>query len=177
MVRYLVPLGIFGLLIVAFLFGLQHDPRKIPSVLIDKPVPAFSLAELSEPDVMITEQGLPSRPFLLNVWASWCTACLQEHPLLVSLSEQTGITIYGLNYKDEREAALQWLQRYGNPYEKSLFDHEGKTGIELGVYGVPETFIIDGNGIIRHKHIGPISGDSLRDTIMPILKQLKAEST
>ena len=177
MARYLVPLVIFVLLIVAFLFGLQNDPRKIPSALINKPVPSFTLQELHEPEQVITEKDFPATPFILNVWASWCTACLQEHPLLLALSKQSGITIYGLNYKDTREAALDWLHEHGDPYVKSLFDNNGDTGIELGVYGVPETFIVDQHGIIRYKHIGPVSEESMVDTILPLLNELSKDAT
>ena len=172
MLRYLVPLGVFGLLIVVFLFGLQTDPRKIPSVLIDKPVPEFQLQDLHDPGVLLSVNDLPDKPFLLNVWASWCAACLTEHPLLLVLSEQADIDIYGLNYKDTREDALAWLNEHGNPYQQSLFDNSGSMGIELGVYGVPETFIIDSQGIIRYKHIGPVTSDSLRDEILPRMETL-----
>lgn len=175
MLRYLIPLGIFLLLILAFLYGLKHDPGKIPSVLIDKPLPEFSLQDLNDENILITGTGLPAKPFLLNVWASWCAACLVEHPLLVALSENTDIEIIGINYKDTREEAFKWLRNHGNPYQRSMFDQQGLFGIDLGVYGVPETFVVDGHGVIRYKHIGPITEESLLDTILPLLESLNDE--
>ena len=171
--RYLIPLAIFILLIALFGLGLQYDPRKVPSPLIDKPVPAFALPELHSPDSTFTAENLKGQVSLLNVWASWCVACRQEHPLLVELSRSNIIAIYGLNYKDTREEALRWLNNYGDPYDLSIFDQSGKVGIDFGVYGVPETYLLDKNAIIRYKHIGPITQDILEKKLLPLIKQLK----
>ena len=170
--RYLVPLGIFFLLVLIFGLGLQYDPRKVPSPLIGKAVPAFTLPELGSPDKTFSADDLKGQVSLLNVWASWCVTCRHEHPLLVALSRTNSIKIYGLNYKDTRNDALQWLNKFGDPYSKSLFDQDGKVGIDFGVYGVPETYVLDRDAIIRYKHIGPITQDILESKILPLIKQL-----
>ncbi len=171
--KYLLPLALFVLLVVAFVYGLQHDPREIPSVLIDKPLPEFQLQDLLSQTVL-ENRSLPEHAFLLNVWASWCVACLNEHPLLLELAKYQ-IPIYGINYKDERNDALVWLQERGDPYVASLYDNKGSLGIELGVYGVPETFVIDRNHIIRYKHIGPVTEAALTNDILPLLEKLENE--
>ena len=170
--RYLVPLGIFFLLVLIFWLGLQYDPRKVPSPLIGKPVPAFTLPELRTPDKTFSADDLKGQVSLLNVWASWCVACRHEHPLLVAMSRSNIVKIYGLNYKDTRDQALQWLENYEDPYETSLFDEAGKVGIDFGVYGVPETYVLDRDAIIRYKHIGPITQDILETELLPLIKQL-----
>lgn len=170
--RFLVPLvavfGLFGLLAV----GLSLNPREVPSPLIGKPAPAFSLTQLENPEQVLTEAVLLDNVTLVNVWATWCVACRAEHDVLLALHE-AGVPIIGLNYKDERPAALQWLVERGNPYVLSLFDPDGLAGIDWGVYGVPETFIVDKAGIIRYKHIGPITIESVREQILPMIKQIK----
>jgi len=158
MKRFLLPLGIFLALAIFLALGLKLDPREVPSPLIDKPAPAFALPALSDP--------------ARNVWASWCGACREEHPVLVEFARRQVMPIYGLNYKDERPAGLAWLQAGGNPYVDSLFDHDGLIGIDYGVYGVPETFIIDKAGVIRYKHTGPITPQVLQDKIEPLLRRL-----
>ncbi|HEX9178945.1 MAG TPA: DsbE family thiol:disulfide interchange protein [Burkholderiales bacterium] len=173
MVRFLVPLAIF-LIVAAFLVkGLFLNPREVPSPLIDKPAPAFKLTQLHAPDQSLAREDLKGKVWLLNVWASWCVSCREEHPLLVELSRQNVVPIYGLNYKDQREAALGWLQQFGNPYVASVTDLDGRVGIDYGVYGVPETFVIDKNGIIRYKQIGPITPDALNSKIIPLVKKLQ----
>lgn len=172
MLRFLLPLGLF-LVIAAFLgVGLNRDPREVPSPLIGKPAPEFALATLHDPGKTLQRADLLGKVWMLNVWASWCVACRQEHPLLVELAGQNLVPIYGLNYKDKRDEALAWLGRYGNPYVVSLADTEGLVGIDYGVYGVPETFVIDKQGTIRLKHIGPVTPEALRDTIMPMVRKL-----
>ena len=172
MKRYLLPLLVFVVLVGFLAVGLTLKPREVPSPLIDKPAPAFSLPLLDAPDKSLSAQDLRGKVWLLNVWASWCVACRQEHPLLVELAKSGTVPIYGLNYKDKRPDALQWLERFGNPYTQSIADTAGLVGIDYGVYGVPETFVIDKSGVIRHKLIGPITPESLRDEILPLVKKL-----
>ena len=173
MKRYLLPLLVFVLLAGFLAVGLQRDPREVPSPLIDKPAPAFSLPQLDTPDQQVSPKDLLGQVWLLNVWASWCVACRQEHPLLVDVSKSGQVKLYGLNYKDKREDALGWLQQFGNPYLKSMSDTEGLVGIDYGVYGVPETFVIDKQGIIRYKQIGPVTPEALRDTLLPLVAKLE----
>jgi len=170
--RYLIPLVLFFVLLVLFGISLKFDPRKIPSPLIDKPMPVFSLPRLKEPDAILSTDDLSGEVVLLNVWASWCIACRQEHPILTEMTEDRNVKIYGLNYKDMREKALRWLEQHGDPYIISAFDQNGKVGIDLGVYGVPETYVLDRNGIIRYKHIGPITRDVMDSTILPLIQRL-----
>lgn len=162
MMRYLIPLFAFIVLAAFLLVGLTLNPRQVPSPLIDKPAPIFQLNHLHEPDRLMASQDNLGKVWLLNVWASWCVACRDEHPLLVQLANSGIVPIYGLNYKDERTTALQWLKRYGDPYTISIVDPDGRVGIDYGVYGVPETYVIDKKGIIRHKQIGPVTVDSLQ---------------
>jgi cytochrome c biogenesis protein CcmG/thiol:disulfide interchange protein DsbE len=170
--RYLIPLIVFVVMVGFLAVGLNLKPREVPSPLIDKPAPAFSLARLDAPEQQLGLEDLKGQVWLLNVWASWCVACRQEHPLLVDLARQNVVPIYGLNYKDKRDEALAWLGRYGNPYAVSLSDTEGLVGIDYGVYGVPETFVVDKSGTIRLKHIGPVTPEALRDTILPLVRKL-----
>ena len=175
--RYLLPPALFAVLVLFLAVGLSIDPKLVPSPLIDKPLPAFNLPKLKTPDNNIKSNDFQGDVVLLNVWASWCVSCRVEHPLLVELSKNKEMLIYGLNYKDTRTDAIQWLQHFGDPYRASAFDEHGLTGIDLGVYGVPETYIMDRAGIIRYKHIGPITREALDDTILPLIVKLKASST
>ena len=172
MKRYLIPLIVFVVLVGFLAVGLNLKPREVPSPLIDKPAPDFSLTRLDAPEQKLSLQDLKGQVWLLNVWASWCVACRQEHPLLVELAGQKLVPVYGLNYKDKRDDALAWLRRHGDPYVLSLADTDGLVGIDYGVYGVPETFVIDKQGTIRLKHIGPVTPEALRDTILPMVKKL-----
>jgi len=174
MKRYLLPLAVFLVLAGFLAVGLNRDPHEIPSPLVDKPAPAFNLPRVDDPMQMISTQDLRGQVWLLNVWASWCVACRQEHPLLVELARTGAIKVYGLNYKDKREDALGLLRKSGDPYVKSVSDTEGLVGIDYGVYGVPETFVIDKQGVIRYKQIGPITAEALRDTLLPLVKKLEA---
>ena len=171
--RFLVPLGIFALLVVFLAVGLTRDPREVPSPLIDKPAPTFRLTELHTPDSVLTPAELKGKVWLLNVWASWCVSCREEHPLLVELGRSNVVPIYGLNYKDQSPAALKWLEDMGNPYIASLVDADGRVGIDYGVYGVPETFVIDRDGVIRYKQIGPITPQALKEKILPLVRKLQ----
>ncbi|MGQ0578834.1 MAG: DsbE family thiol:disulfide interchange protein [Betaproteobacteria bacterium] len=173
MKRFLVPLGIFLVLSVFLAVGLKLDPREVPSPLIDKPAPPFELAQLQDPGKTFAPGDLKGRVWIFNVWASWCVTCLQEHPLLVELSRRNLVPIYGLNYKDGRDNALKWLAKHGNPYTLSAMDADGRVGIDYGVYGVPETYVIDKNGIIRFKQIGPVTPKVLEEKILPLLRQLQ----
>jgi cytochrome c biogenesis protein CcmG/thiol:disulfide interchange protein DsbE len=172
--RYLVPLGIFLVLVVFLGVGLGLNPRQVPSPLIDRPAPAFVLPQLHAPEKSIGPEALRGQVWLLNVWASWCVSCRQEHPVLIDLAKSGEVPIYGLNYKDQREDALRWLVQWGDPYKLSIMDVKGATGIDYGVYGVPETFVIDKAGIIRYKQIGPLTPEILRDKILPLVRKLNA---
>ena len=176
MMRYLIPLFAFMVLAAFLLVGLTLNPRQVPSPLIDKPAPTFQLNHLHEPDKVMASGDNLGKVWLLNVWASWCVACRDEHPLLVQLANSGIVPIYGLNYKDERNTAMQWLKRYGDPYMISIVDSDGKVGIDYGVYGVPETYVIDKKGIIRHKQIGPVTIDSLQKTIIPLIIELQKQA-
>lgn len=176
MMRYLLPLVAFMILAAFLLVGLTLNPRQVPSPLIDKPAPVFQLNQLHAPDKMMASGDNLGKVWLLNVWASWCVACRDEHPLLVQLANSGVVPIYGLNYKDERTTAIQWLKRYGDPYTISIVDPDGKVGIDYGVYGVPETYVIDKKGIIRHKQIGPVTVDSLQKTILPLILELQKQA-
>lgn len=171
--RYLAPLAIF-LVLAGFLYvGLGLNPREVPSPLVDKPAPAFQLAQLGRPDQSFSRDDMKGKVWMLNVWASWCTACREEHPLLVEIARQGTVPIVGLNYKDKPDAAKQWLAQWGDPYKLSVQDPVGRTGIEFGVYGVPETFVIDKNGVIRFKQIGPITPKVWQDKMLPLIRQLE----
>lgn len=173
MMRYLLPLGLFIVLVAFLAIGLNRDPREVPSPLINKPAPAFALPQLHKPEASFAPKDMQGKVWLLNVWASWCVSCRQEHPILVELAKSGLVPIYGLNYKDQRADALKWLARFGDPYALSIVDAEGRIGIEYGVYGVPETYVIDKAGVIRFKQIGPVTQDALEKTILPLVKELQ----
>ncbi len=172
MKKFVVPLIIFAALGLLLAYGLNLDPRKIPSPLIGKSLPAFSLPTVADPARKVGRDDMLGRVYLLNVWASWCVACRQEHPFLNELARNKTVSIIGLNYKDKREDALGWLGSLGNPYELSLSDTDGRLGIDLGVYGVPETFVIDKQGVIRYKQIGPISPEVWEQKLLPEIQKL-----
>ena len=173
MSRYIWPLAGFVVLVFFLGIGLTLNPSEVPSPLIDKPAPAFALPELHEPQKTFTPESMKGRVWVLNVWSSWCYACLTEHPYIQELSSQHGVPVIGLNYKDIRDEAIAWLARNGDSYEASVSDTDGKVGIDYGVYGVPETFVIDQAGTIRYKHIGPVTRESLRDTLLPLIRGLQ----
>ena len=175
--RVLIPLILFIVMVAFLAVGLKLDPREVPSPFIGKPAPAFNLPQLADPGKSFSNANLQGQVSLLNVWASWCVSCKQEHPFLLKLAKQNILPIYGLDYKDEREAGMEWLNRLGNPYTVSVFDADGKVGIEWGVYGVPETFVIDKQGVIRHKHTGPITEESWQKTLLPLIIQLQKEGS
>ncbi len=169
MMRY-VPIALFLALAVLLFLGLGLDPKTVPSPLIDKPAPAFELPELREPGQMVRSEALRGKPYLLNVWGSWCVACQQEHPVLMQFAREHDLTLVGLNWKDDQETALRWLARFGDPYDQIAVDAEGGTAIDFGVYGAPESFLVDAEGVIRYKKIGPISPDDIKNDILPRLE-------
>jgi cytochrome c biogenesis protein CcmG/thiol:disulfide interchange protein DsbE len=171
--KFLIPLAIFVVL-AGFLFrGLFLNPREVPSPFIGKPAPQFTLAQLHKDGEMFTPQQMQGQVWLLNVWASWCVACLQEHPLLVQLAKRNAVPIVGLNYKDKPGDAKGWLVKHGDPYNLSVKDLDGRVGIEYGVYGVPETFLIDKNGVIRFKQIGPLTDEVWVKKMQPLIEELR----
>lgn len=172
MSRYVIPLAIFIVLVVFLAIGLGHDPHEVPSPLINKPAPAFQLPQLHDPTRTFSAQEMRGKVWLLNVWASWCVSCREEHPFLIEYTRSGAVPIYGLNYKDKREDALSWLGDLGDPYMLSVSDTDGRVAIDYGVYGAPETYLIDRNGIIRFKQIGPITPDVWQKTILPLVKDL-----
>jgi len=173
MKRFLIPLGIFIVLVIFLGIGLKLDPREVPSPLVGKSAPDFKLALLSDPNKQLSPADLRGKVWLFNVWASWCASCRQEHEVLLNLSRQGGVPIYGMDYKDQPGDAQAVLNRYGNPYVETVVDLDGRTGINYGVYGVPETYLIDKNGIIRHKHTGPVTQEILDKKILPLVKELQ----
>ncbi len=170
--KFLIPLALFLVLAGFLAVGLNLNPREVPSPLIGKPAPGFELALLDAPERKIKRDDLLGKVWVLNVWASWCAPCREEHPLVVELARRKLAPVYGLNYKDTRPAAMSFLQQLGNPYEASLVDADGRVGIDYGVYGVPETFIVDKAGTIRYKQIGPVTPEALEKKIVPLLKEL-----
>jgi cytochrome c biogenesis protein CcmG/thiol:disulfide interchange protein DsbE len=173
--KFLIPLLIF-LVIAGFLaVGLVLDPKEVPSPLIGKPAPALSLPALDDPSRIITTEEFKGKTWMLNVWATWCVSCRAEHRVLVDMARHSDIPIVGLDYKDDAADAKRWLQQLGNPYVVTAFDEKGRIAIDWGVYGTPETYVIDKAGIIRFKQIGPINTEVLQDKILPLIKQLEEE--
>lgn len=171
--RYLIPLAVFLLMAVFLWRGLALDPRSVPSPLVNKPAPQFDLPQLADPAIQVKRDDMLGQVWILNVWASWCVSCRQEHPVLMRLARQNIVPIFGLNYKDTREAGIKWLNDFGDPYVASGFDVNGRVGIDYGVYGVPESYVIDKQGVIRYKHTGPVTDEAVMTTILPLLKELK----
>jgi cytochrome c biogenesis protein CcmG/thiol:disulfide interchange protein DsbE len=172
MARFLIPLVIFAVLVFFLWQGLSRNPREVPSPLVGKPAPAFTLPRLDAPDKTFSPTAMRGKVWLLNVWASWCVSCREEHPVLVDLAKSGDVPIVGLNYKDQPADAQAWLARFGNPYQLSVMDADGRVGIDYGVYGVPETYVIDRQGIIRMKHIGPVTPEVLGTKILPLVAEL-----
>lgn len=173
MMRFIWPFVIFVVLAGFLLVGLGLNPREVPSPLINKPAPAFNLPQLHDPSKQFSAQEMLGQVWLLNVWASWCVSCRQEHPILMNLARQNIVPIYGLDYKDKRENGLGWLNNGGDPYVLSASDMEGRVGIDYGVYGVPETYVIDKQGVIRYKQIGPVTDENLKEKILPLVAELQ----
>ena len=174
--KFLLPLVVFGAIVAFLAVGLGLNPREVPSPLIGKPAPAFVLPRLDDPSQKVSREDLLGQVWMLNVWASWCAPCREEHPLVIDIARRKLLPVYGLNYKDAGPAARSWLASLGNPYRATLVDADGRVGIDYGVYGVPETFIIDAKGVVRLKHTGPLTPDVVRQRIEPLLKELNAGS-
>lgn len=170
----LLPLALFGTLALTLWLGLRHGASEaLPSALVGKPVPALSLPQLTESGQRFSPSQLKGQVWLLNVWASWCQACREEHPVLLGLSAAQPLPIVGLNYQDQREPGLRWLSEHGDPYRLTAVDADGRAGMELGVYGVPETFLIDKQGRVRLRHAGPLTPEVLQREILPLVKELQ----
>jgi len=170
---FLAPALAFAALVVAFAAGLGRDPSVVPSVMIDKPVPSFDLPPVPGKDLGLASADLKGEVSLVNVFASWCVACRAEHPLLMRLAKDGLVPVHGLNYKDAPAAAAAWLGELGNPYTRTGMDLDGRVGIDWGVYGVPETFLIDAEGRIRFKQIGPITPEAWDNEIWPLIQRLR----
>lgn len=176
MLRYVLPFGVFALLVLLLWAGLGLNPRELPSPLVGRPAPAFELPELLDAEGRFQHGALRGEASLLNVWASWCVSCRAEHPVLMELA-RSGVPIYALNYKDTRREAIAYLRQGGNPYRAIGFDEAGQVGIDWGVYGTPETFVIGPDGVIRYKHVGPLSQRVLTEKILPLMKSLNGETS
>lgn len=174
--QFFLPLVIFVALVWFFYQGLFLNPREVPSALINKPAPAFSLTKLHAPDQKFSPAEMQGKVWLLNVWGSWCASCRYEHPLLNDLAKQQVVPVVGFNWKDDPVAAKSWLIKYGDPYHLSVSDLDGRVAIDWGVYGAPETFVIDKAGLIRYKHTGPIDAKALNETLLPLIRHLKTAS-
>ena len=172
MSRFLLPLALFVGLVIFLAIGLRRDPHEVPSPLINKPAPAFQLPQLHEQAKTFSPQEMRGKVWLLNVWASWCISCREEHPVLLALARSGEVPLYGLNYKDQRNDAISWLDELGNPYLLSAADLDGRVGIDYGVYGAPETYLIDRDGVIRFKHIGPLTPEVIQGTLLPLARNL-----
>ena len=172
--KALWTLSAFIALVVVLAVGLRLNPREVPSPLIGKPAPPFELPLLNEPDKRFSQKDMLGKVWIMNVWASWCPPCLVEHPVVTRIARSGLAPVVGLNYKDTRDEALPWLKRNGDPYQLIVFDSNGRIGIDYGVYGVPETYVIDRKGIIRYKHIGPLTADVVQKKVEPLVKELNA---
>ena len=177
MLKYLIPLVLFLVLVVFLAIGLRRDPQKLPSALLNKPAPTFRLPQLKDETKTFSAEDMKGKVWLLNVWASWCIACREEHEHLSEYAKSGVAPIIGLNYKDRREDALAWLGEFGDPYQLSAVDFDGRVAIDYGVYGAPETYVIDQNGTIRHKYVGPVMPDVWSQEILPIIQKLNREGT
>jgi cytochrome c biogenesis protein CcmG/thiol:disulfide interchange protein DsbE len=173
--KFLLPLSVGLVLIAMFFFGLQQDPSRIPSPLLEKPAPQFSLQSLQDPTVMVGSANYANQMVLVNIWATWCPGCRQEHGFLLELANEGAIPIFGLNWRDNRPDALQWLQALGDPYVASAYDVDGRVGIDWGAYGAPETFLVDKNGIVIYKHIAPLTREIWERDFVPLIEQTENE--
>ena len=173
---HLVPVGLFGVLVIFLAVGLTRDPSVIPTEMIDREMPAFELPELRDEAATVSQADLIGEVTLVNVFGSWCVACLKEHPTLMQLSRDDTVRIVGINWRDERSEALDWLAKHGDPYEAIVFDAESELVIEIGVTGAPETFVLDPSGRIRYKQIGPITPEVWTSTIRPIIEAIEREA-
>jgi cytochrome c biogenesis protein CcmG/thiol:disulfide interchange protein DsbE len=173
--RFLLPLAAFVVVVGFLAVGLTLNPRELPSPLVGKPAPAFSLPQLHEPANVFAPNEMAGTVWLLNFWASWCGGCKEEHPVLMRMAQAGEVPIYGMDYKDTRDEALTWLRRQGNPYRLTAVDAAGRVGINYGVYGVPETYVIDKAGVIRYKQIGPLTDEVVATKILPLVQELRRQ--
>lgn len=173
MMRFILPFVVFLVLAVFLFVGLNLNPREVPSPLVGKQAPAFVQPLLQDSSKLFSPNDMKGKVWLLNAWASWCPACKDEHPLLMELARLNIVPIVGLDYKDTREAAMAVLEQHGNPYTLTVTDKEGRVGIDYGVYGVPETYVIDKQGVIQYKQIGPVTAQNLREKILPLVAELE----
>ena len=169
------PFVAFVILAVFLYIGLGLNPHEVPSPLINKPAPAFTLPQLYDPAKRFSSQDMKGQVWMLNVWASWCVSCREEHPVLMALARKNIVPIYGLDYKDKNEDGEAWLRNGGDPYTLISTDADGRVGIDYGVYGVPETYVIDKQGVIRYKQIGAVTHESLQEKILPLVAELQAK--
>ena len=168
--RFAIPIVVFLLLVVIFSFGLFNDPRELPSPFLGEQAPIFQSTSLTDADRPVGSADYAGKMALVNVWATWCVGCRQEHGFLMQLARSGAIPIYGINWRDNREEALRWLEQLGDPYEFSAFDADGRVGIDWGVYGAPETFLISPDGIVLHKHLGPLDAASWQEDFVPLIE-------
>lgn len=174
--RYAVPIIVFLLLVVVFSFGLFNDPRELPSPFLGEQAPTFEVPSLKEPERLVGSSAYEGQMALVNVWATWCVGCRQEHDFLMQLAASNSIPIYGINWRDRRKEALSWLDQLGDPYEFSAFDEDGRVGIDWGVYGAPETFLISPDGVVLHKHLGPLTQAIWDEDFVPLIEAGEASS-
>jgi len=179
-VKFALPFIVFAVVGAFLVLGLERDPSLLPSTLIDKPVPSFNapllLPATTETGETMDPASLLGSVWVLNIWASWCVACVAEHEVITQLKSRSGVPIVGLNYKDKSADATAWLDRYGNPYDHVPVDAAGRIGIDFGLYGVPETYVIDKAGQVRYKHVGPVDNEALEKTLLPLIQELEAAS-
>jgi cytochrome c biogenesis protein CcmG, thiol:disulfide interchange protein DsbE len=169
------PFIVFVVLAVFLYIGLGLNPHEVPSPLINKPAPVFNLPQLHDPAKRFSSEDMKGKVWMLNVWASWCVSCREEHPVLMELARHNIVPIYGLDYKDKNEEGEAWLRNGGDPYTLIASDTDGRVGIDYGVYGVPETYVIDKQGVIRYKQIGAVTNQSLKEKILPLIAELQAK--
>ena len=177
LVKFGVPLLVFIALAAFLAVGLTRDPREVPSPFIGKAAPAFTLEALHEPKAPFSPEQMKGKVWLLNVWASWCVSCRVEHPILLDLARSGAVPIVGLDYKDKPDDGKAWLAQRGDPYNVAVMDADGRVGIDWGVYGVPETFVVDKHGVIRYKQIGPVTTEALQKVILPLVRRLQDEAS
>jgi cytochrome c biogenesis protein CcmG/thiol:disulfide interchange protein DsbE len=169
MVRFLAPIGVMALLVIVFSIGLTRDPSELPSTFIDKEAPGFDLPTVKNPESRVSSADYAGQAVLVNVWATWCVGCREEHAFLMDLAASGAIPIYGINWRDRRSDALRWLDQFGDPYVASGFDEDGRVAVDWGVYGAPETFLIGPDGVVLHKHLGPLSPQAWQRDFVPLL--------
>lgn len=167
--RYIVPIGVFAALLAFFFAGLGRDKETLPSPLIGKPAPQFELATVEDPTKKISTRDFAGRPYVINIWGTWCGGCRQEHPVLIEIARRKLVPIVGIDWKDDFSAAQQWLREFGNPYAATGFDADGRVSIDWGAYGAPETFLVNEQGIVVHKHTGPLSIEAWEQDFVPKL--------